>query len=135
MPADKPVILFIDDAPDILMMSGIRLKKLGHEVLTASSGDEGIKIAEEAKPALIFLDIMMPGKDGIRVCREIKSNPALKHVPVILFSALSKDIVEEKVHEAGADGYIIKPFEPDELLGMVNKYCAGPDAENNGRAS
>ena len=134
MPAEKPVILFIDDAPDILMISAIRLRKLGYKVLTASSGDEGIKIAEEARPALIFLDIMMPDKDGIRVCREIKSNPALKHVPVILFTALSKDIVEEKVHEAGADGYIIKPFEPDELLGMVDKYCAGPEAENNGRA-
>ncbi len=126
MVPDKCKILFIDDAPDILMMSGIRLKKLGYEVLTAASGDEGIRIAEEADPALIFLDIMMPDKDGLQVCREIKNKPSLKRIPVILFTALSRDIVEQKIAESGADGYLIKPFEPEDLLEKVNRYCTPP---------
>ncbi len=126
MPSKKPKILFIDDAPEILMISAIRLRKLGYEVLTAACGDEGIRIAEEAEPALIFLDIMMPDKDGLQVCREIKNNPSLKCIPVILFTALSRDIVEQKIAESGADGYLIKPFEPEDLLEIVNRYCAPP---------
>lgn len=123
---EKCKILFIDDAPDILMMSGIRLKKLGYEVLTAASGDEGIKIAEESGPALIFLDIMMPDKDGLQVCREIKDNPSLKRIPVILFTALSEDTIGQKVAESRADGYLTKPFEPEDLLEKVNMYCNPP---------
>jgi CheY-like chemotaxis protein len=121
--SEKARILFVDDAPDILMISTIRLRKLGYEVLTASSGDEGIKIALEKRPSLIFLDIMMPDKDGLEVCREIKANPELKDIPVVLFSAISEDTIREKLSYSGADDYLLKPFESHELTGKVEKYC------------
>ncbi len=122
---NKHAILFIDDVPDILLISTIRLKKLGYSVLTAPDGDEGLKIAREKKPGLIFLDVMMPGKDGLQVCRELKADPELKKIPVILFSAVESAMITKYLEQSGADGAVAKPFDPDELISTVTKYLPG----------
>ncbi len=122
---NKQAILFIDDVPDILLISTIRLKKLGYEVLTAPDGDEGLRIARENKPGLIFLDVMMPGKDGLQVCRELKEDPELKKIPVILFSAVESAMMDKYLEQSGADGAVAKPFDPDELISTVMKYLPG----------
>ena len=88
-------ILVVDDEEDIRELVRYNLTKGGFNVVTAASGEEGLSIAEEIKPSLIVLDIMLPGIDGLEVCRRLKSNPALKKTPIVMISALGdeKDVV------------------------------------------
>lgn len=126
----KKRILFIDDEPDILYILGIRLKSLGYEVFGAASGDEGISLALQKRPGLIFVDLLMPGKDGRQVCREIRTKAELRGVPLVLFTAVEarsegavdKNAVKEMAEEAGANDYLIKPFEHEDLLEKINKF-------------
>jgi two-component system phosphate regulon response regulator PhoB len=112
-------ILVVDDEEDIRELVRYNLTKGGFNVVTAASGEEGLSIAEEIKPSLIVLDIMLPGIDGLEVCRRLKSNPALKKIPIVMISALGdeKDVVSGL--ELGADDYVSKPFSPGVLLARV----------------
>ena len=111
--------IVVDDEEDIRELVRYNLTKGGFNVVTAASGEEGLSIAEEIKPSLIVLDIMLPGIDGLEVCRRLKSNPALKKIPIVMISALGdeKDVVAGL--ELGADDYVSKPFSPGVLLARV----------------
>ena len=86
-----------------------------HQVMTASSGIEGLQLARRHRPDLFILDIMMPGVDGYQVCRQIRGDPLLKDLPVLFLTAKAKD--EDKIEgfRAGADDYLVKPFNMQEL--------------------
>ena len=113
-------ILIVDDEPDILMITEIRLKASGYEILTAADGREALEAAEKQKPDLILLDLSMPEIDGCEVAKRIKTNEALKHIPIIFFAATSVDIAG-KVEECQADDYCLKPFDSEELLKKLKK--------------
>lgn len=119
-------VLVVDDEPDLLKVAVFRLKKTGYTILTAVDGQQALDYIQKETPDLILLDLLLPVIDGCEVCRRIKEDDTLKHIPVILFTASAID-VQEKAKEAGADDYIVKPFAPDELLKKVENFI-GPNA-------
>lgn len=112
-------ILIVDDDLDSLKLIGLLLQRQGYQVVAASGGQQGLAQVETEEPDLILLDIMMPDMDGYEVCRRLRSDPQLAHIPVILFTAKTR--VDDKVagFEAGADDYITKPTHPAELASRV----------------
>ena len=114
-------ILIIDDEPDIVKVVKFRLIKGGYEVLTAADGKEGLGFLRSIKPDLILLDFRMPFLNGDEVCKEIKKDESTKHIPVILMTASIQNALEEKVQTMGADDYILKPFDPEELIKKIEK--------------
>lgn len=116
---DPPLILAVDDTPENLEILRVRLEANGYEVITADDGEEGLVKIRDHRPDLVLLDVMMPKRDGISVVRELKSDPALKSIPVILVTARSdtKDVVAGL--DAGGDDYLAKPFEHSALLARV----------------
>jgi DNA-binding response OmpR family regulator len=117
-------ILIIDDTKDILMVVSRRLQSWGYEALTASSGEEGLRLAEERVPDLILLDIMMPKMKGREVCARLKANPKTQHVPVIFLTALGLADHVKAGMDLGAADYLVKPFAPEELRKRVTVVLA-----------
>jgi signal transduction histidine kinase len=114
-----PNILIVDDVPDNLkVLSGI-LKESGYKIRPVLNGQLALEVAENEKPDLILLDIMMPGMDGYEVCRQLKLNPKLNDIPVIFISALNdtKDIIN--AFKSGGVDYITKPFQAEEVSARV----------------
>ncbi len=112
----KIKILFIEDEPDQITMISLRLKKNGYEVIAAQDGEEGLKKAVEANPDLILLDVLMPGIDGLEVCRRLKKDPRTLHIPVINTTAAGMDDIEHACRMAGADDCLRKPYASEDLL-------------------
>ncbi len=107
----KARILIIDDSPgSIQMLAGIL--EADHEVYFATDGARGLELAREQAIDLILLDVVMPGMDGYQVCRRLKEEPAVRHVPVLFITAMGELEGEEKGLELGAADYIAKPFSP-----------------------
>ena len=122
-------IFLADDEPDILEIVSYNLKAEGYEVSCAKNGNEAIDLAKEHLPSMIILDIMMPGKNGIEVCKLLRLQPRFKVTVIIFLSALSDDGTEIKGLESGADDYITKPISPKVLISKVNalfRRVAGP---------
>ena len=117
--ADK--ILVVDDELDILNLTKEILEKNGFQVVTAVNGDEALLKAEAEMPGLILLDWMMPRKNGVEVCKILKSQVKTKHIPILLFSASAYNL-DELAAEAGADGYLTKPFIYERLVAEVKKH-------------
>lgn len=114
------LILAVDDDPDVLGTLGRVLEYEGFDTRLASSGKEALSTLEHHKPDLLVLDIIMPGMDGIAVCRKVRSMPEFITLPILFLTAkgATEDIVEGL--DAGADDYIVKPFEVAELRARVN---------------
>ncbi len=112
-------ILIIDDDVDTLKLVGLMLERQGYRIAVASNGTLGISRAAAEKPDLILLDVMMPDLDGYEVTRRLRTDPALAHIPIIMFTA--KSMVDDKVagFEAGVDDYLTKPTHPAELTAHV----------------
>jgi len=108
-------ILVIDDDELVSRTLQRALKVYGHQVMVANSGAEGLKLARRHRPDMFVLDIMMPGTDGYQVCRQIRGDPLLADLPVLFLTAKAKD--EDKIEgfRAGADDYLSKPFNMEEL--------------------
>lgn len=106
-------VLLIDDDSDVRRIGSMSLRKLGgFEVLLASSGAEGLMLAEQSLPDLILLDIVMPGLDGMVTITELKTSPITKLIPVIFLTSARNLSSPEKVREVGAVGVILKPLDP-----------------------
>ena len=114
-------ILIIDDEPDIIKVVKFRLIKMGYEVMTATNGREGLESLRALKPDLVLLDYRMSFLSGDEVCKEIKKDESTRHIPVILMTASTQDTWEENIQTMGADDYILKPFEPEELIKKIKK--------------
>ncbi len=122
-------ILVIDDDPDIHVAVKIVLESKAYQVITALDGDEGLRKVVDERPDLIILDVIMPGKTGFEVCRELKSDPIyhfFSEIPVLLLTVYPDD--REKAHLSMREGmlmeaedYLHKPFDPTELLSRVEE--------------
>ena len=117
-------VLVVDDTKDILVVVSRRLQSWGYEPLTAETGEEGLRIAEEELPDLILLDIMMPKMKGRDVCARLKSNPRTAKIPVIFLTALGLADHIKAGMDLGAEDYIVKPFEPAELKERITVVLA-----------
>ena len=113
-------ILLADDEPDILEIVSYNLTAEGYEVICAKNGNEAIELAKKYLPSMIILDIMMPGKNGIDVCKILRLQPQFKDTVIIFLSALGDENTEIRGLETGADDYITKPISPKVLISKVN---------------
>lgn len=113
-------ILVVDDEPDLLKVTLVRLKKTGYEVLGCADGQGVLDMARQFTPDLIILDVYLPGINGDNVTKILKKDDDLKHIPVILISASTRAL-DDKAWGSGAAAYLKKPFEPEELVSLVKK--------------
>lgn len=116
-------ILIVDDEAHIRLLIEQTLEDLegqGVEILTAANGNEALQLASEEQPRLVFLDVMMPNIDGLQVCHTIKHDLNLADTYVVILTAKGQRYDQQRSQEAGADRYMTKPFDPDELLELAN---------------
>ncbi|NLM35920.1 MAG: response regulator transcription factor [Clostridiales bacterium] len=112
-------ILVVDDEDNILELLKFNLENNSYKVVTASNGDEALKLARSEEPNLILLDLMLPGLDGYELCKEIRRDVNLSHTPIIMITAKSEELDKILGLELGADDYITKPFSIREMLARV----------------
>jgi DNA-binding response OmpR family regulator len=115
-PSQPPTILVADDEPDVLELVGYRLSRSGFTVVEACDGEEALARALDHVPDLAVLDVMMPKLDGYELTRRLRAADATQRVPVILLTARAQESDIATGFEAGADDYLRKPFNPDELV-------------------
>ena len=112
-------ILVVDDEEHIAELISYNLTSNGYKVVIANNGIDAVKLAIEEKPSLILLDLMIPGKDGYDVCKDVRSNSEIRNTPIIMLTAKSEEVDKILGLELGADDYITKPFSVRELLARV----------------
>ncbi len=117
-------LLLADDSVTIQKVVGISFANEDVRLLTVDNGDDAIARAREAKPDAVLADVVMPGKNGYEVCEAIKSDPALRHIPVLLLTGTFEAFDAERAKLAGADGFVTKPFEAQLLVDRVNELLA-----------
>ena len=119
---DKKKILVVDDDLGIRTLLEKRLNAAGYQVLTATNGIEGVKMARKEDPDLILLDVLMPLQDGYKACEEIKK-VYRQDIPIIIFTGqpYEKELIDEAYKEFGADDYVLKPLKMEELLKKIKK--------------
>ena len=113
-------ILLIDDEQDILEILSYNLEKEGYEVYTASNGNEGIEIAKQIIPDLILLDVMMPERDGIEICQDLRKIKELQRTLIVFLSARGEEFSQLAGYQAGANDYVVKGIKPKILISKVN---------------
>jgi two-component system, OmpR family, alkaline phosphatase synthesis response regulator PhoP len=119
MARENETILVIDDEPYIRELLQYTLEKEGYAVISAASGEEGLDLARRNHPALILLDLMLPGIDGIDVCRRLKREARTAKIPIIMATAKSEDTDIVIGLEIGADDYVTKPFSPNVICARI----------------
>ena len=112
-------IVVIEDETDILEVIAYNLKREGYEVVTSTSGEDGLEKIEKTKPNLVVLDLMLPEVDGIELCRKLKADPVTQSIPVIMVTAKGEESDVVLGLGVGADDYVTKPFSPRELTARV----------------
>jgi len=115
----KGKILVVEDEEDILELIRFNLGKEGYDALGVATGEAALKAARDAKPDLVLLDLMLPGIDGLEVCRELKKDPRTESIPVVMLTAKGEEADIVTGLELGADDYITKPFSPRILLARI----------------
>ncbi len=120
-------ILVADDELDIVETIRCILEAKGHDVLEANDGMAALEQAKNGKPDIIFLDVMMPGLDGYKVCRMLKYDSEYRDIPIVMLTARASSQDREIGKEAGADMYMTKPFDIEEVLDLIEKLLENGD--------
>jgi two-component system response regulator MtrA len=118
------LIVVADDDVDIRDLVEFKLATLGHQIVTVADGSSAVDACRTSHPDLAVLDVMMPGLTGLEAVREIRNNPALKDIPVILLTARAQQSDVQTGYDSGADDYITKPFSPKDLASRVEALLA-----------
>ncbi len=127
---NEATVLVIEDEADLLEVLEFNLRRAGFQVLRAEEGRAGLRLAQEQKPDLLVLDIMLPGIDGKEICRRLRRDPATARIPILMLTALATEQDRISGLELGADDYLTKPFSPRELVLRVQailRRTLGPD--------
>ncbi len=129
----KHKVLVIEDEPDILEVIQYNLEREGHKVIACRNGEQGLSRIRTDDPDLVILDLMLPGMDGVEVCRQVKSDPVTRAIPLIMVTAKGEESDVVLGLGLGADDYITKPFSPRELVARVKVVLRrGPLREQSG---
>jgi phosphate regulon transcriptional regulator PhoB len=115
----KEKILIVEDEKDILKMLEYNLKKEGFRTLSATDGEDAIDMANSEHPDMVLLDLMLPGVDGLEVCKTLKNESKTKTIPIIMLTAKAQEADKVIGLELGADDYVTKPFSPRELIARI----------------
>jgi len=126
----KAKILLIEDNEQNRYLATFLLERSGHEVVQAGSGPEGLSLAARVHPDLILLDIQLPGMDGHAVARALKSDPALRAIPIVAVTSYAMVGDREACIAAGASGYIEKPINPETFVSEVESLLRAPPEES-----
>lgn len=116
------LILVVEDQEDNRRIMRDLLTSASYEVIEAVTGEDGVKAAETHRPDLILMDIQLPALDGYEATRQIKANPDLEHIPIIVVTSYALSGDDVKAFEAGCNAYVSKPFSPRELLTKIREY-------------
>jgi two-component system alkaline phosphatase synthesis response regulator PhoP len=127
----KKRILVVDDEPSILETIRFHLELSDYDVVSAADGVEALKLARSEHPDLILLDLMLPRMDGYKVCKMLKMDKRYRTIPVIMLTAKAGSVDEVEGYQSGADAYIKKPFDLEELSGVVQDMIEQSVDRNN----
>ncbi len=119
------VILIVEDDPKSLILARDLLQVSGYKTIEATDGEQGVELARTKKPDLILMDIQMPVLDGIEATRILKADAITRNIPVLALTASAMKEEEEKILQAGCNGYVSKPFDIQEFLKTVAEYLSG----------
>ncbi|MBC6936161.1 MAG: response regulator [Chloroflexi bacterium] len=119
-------ILIVDDEPAFLDILDMILRRAGYNILAASDGVQALQIVRAYPVDLLLIDDMLPNMSGGEVCATLKHDPAFSHLPVILFSAGARVRDQEFIRRIGADGALLKPFRPEEVIRVVQNCLGAP---------
>ncbi len=113
----KKAVLLADDEEGILALVAATVSEdERYRVLLAHDGEEALRVAQKELPDVLFMDVLMPKRDGYEVCRALKDGPSTRHIKVVLLTALAQELDRKKGMDAGADSYLTKPFSPLSLM-------------------
>jgi CheY-like chemotaxis protein len=126
MPETRKKVLLVDDQGSTILTLRFQVNHAGFDILTATSGDEALKIIATDRPDLIMLDVMMPKQTGFEVCRRLKEDPATKEIPVFIVTSLHGDADSAAARSSGASEFLTKPLKTEELVKMLRKYLGSP---------
>jgi len=112
-------ILIADDDANLLISLEYLLQRQGYDVVLARDGDQTMKLIRQQPPDLVVLDATMPGLSGFEVCQQVRADPALRQIPIVMLSARARETDIAKGKALGADAYIVKPFSTDDLVNQV----------------
>ena len=118
------LILIVEDNEKNLKLVRDVLRHTGYQTIEAGTGEDGIRLAKERGPALILMDIQLPGMDGLELTRLLKSDPQTRSIQIVALTAYAMKGDEEKALAAGCDGYVTKPLDPDALRAVVADHIA-----------
>lgn len=121
-------ILTVDDSPSIRQMLAYVLSGNGYRVIEAGDGEEGLMLAKVNQADLVLTDQNMPKMDGITLIKALRALPAYKRVPIMMLTTESSPVLKQQGRDAGATGWMVKPFDPEKLLEMLKKVLAQPAA-------
>ena len=130
---EKGTILVVDDEEDIVELVELNLTREGYRVLGCTTGERALEIAKSKLPNLIVLDLMLPGIDGLEVCRRLKRSPKTAHIPIVMLTAKAEEADIVTGLELGADDYVTKPFSPRELVARVRAVLRRASADAGDR--
>ena len=122
----KPHILVVDDEPSIAKIVKKQLEVAGYQVTVAVDGAAGLAAAKELRPNLIILDNMLPKMTGPEICTALKQEESFKQTPILILSAKAQRADEEQALSCGADAYVVKPFQLEDLLGRIRTLLERP---------
>jgi twitching motility two-component system response regulator PilG len=131
----KPKVLVVDDSPTVCKLVMITLSNRGYHVMSSPDGAEAISELAQSKPDLILMDITMPKLDGYKLCKLVTSHPSTKHIPVVMLSGKDGFFDKTRGKFAGCVDYITKPFDPENLLRVVNEYLPQPESARGASAA
>lgn len=127
----KPKILIIEDERSLIEILSYNLANEGFEVLTASDGTDGLRRAQNAVPDLIVLDLMLPGLDGLQICRQLRADSKTQGIRILMLTAKAEEVDEIVGFNMGADDYVAKPFKIKPLISRIKALLRRPSAEQS----
>ena len=125
MTSDKKTALIVEDSEALANMLSFLFMSRGIEVITAINGKKAMEQIKESAPDIIITDLMMPEMDGVELCKAVKNDVELKHIPIIVVSALSSEKNKDQLLSLGVDDYFQKPFQSSELIAAAEKALKG----------
>jgi two-component system phosphate regulon response regulator PhoB len=128
---EKTTILIVDDEEDIIELVRLNLIREGYKTLTCTTGEKALQIAESKRPDLVILDLMLPGIDGMEVCRQLKANPSTRQIPVLMLTAKGEEADVVAGLELGASDYVTKPFSGKILAARVRRLLRDQEETDN----
>ncbi|MBN1507702.1 MAG: response regulator transcription factor [Sedimentisphaerales bacterium] len=132
---EKAMILIVDDEEDIIELVQLNLAREGYQTLACTTGEKALQIVESKSPDLVILDLMLPGIDGMEVCRRLKAGPETRQIPVLMLTAKGEEADIVAGLELGADDYVTKPFNAKVLVARVRRLLRSQEAKTEDRGS